>query len=121
MITSIKKEQDITEAIAELEQDSTLQKEQLADCFQQNVQRLKPVNLVKSSAAAVASKPLLKKGLIVAGAGLLAILVLKKINRKSNGNKNLLFMALSGVGTMLIKKTLANGLQRVIKGSVQNR
>lgn len=48
MITEIKNDSDINEAIEALEQTKILQKENLTHSFELKVQSLKPANLIKS-------------------------------------------------------------------------
>jgi len=116
MINQIKKEKDISVAIAELEVDKMFQKEQLADSFHQKVESLKPVNLVKSSAGKVMANPNLKKGLLVTAAGIGTILLLKQMTRKKSGGKGLLFMVVSGIGSILLKRMVATGMRKAFNG-----
>ena len=115
MITEVKNEQDITEAIAALEQDKRLQKQQLTNSFQLKMESLKPANLIKSAAVNVLAKPTLKKGLIFTAISVGGLIIIKKLFSKRCGVKGLLFMALSGAGTMLVKKIVASNVKKIIK------
>jgi hypothetical protein len=115
MIEKVKNELDITEAIAELEQKKMLQKQQLTNNFHKKIQSMQPANLMKAAAVNVMAKPSLKKGLLLTAAGVGGLFILKKIFSKRSGGRGLLFMAISGAGTMLVKKVLATGIKKVIK------
>ncbi len=102
MITEIKNDSDINEAIEALEQTKILQKENLTHSFELKVQSLKPANLIKSVVSQVTTKPSLKKSVLIAAAGLATVLVVKKISSSKSSSKGLLYMALSGAGTILV-------------------
>lgn len=108
-------ENNISEAIAELERDKIRQKEELTESYHQKIESLKPVNLIKSAAGNVMAAPSLKKGLLITAAGIAAVFVIKKVLKKRRGGKGLLFMALSGAATMLVKKMMAKGVSKIIK------
>lgn len=107
MITEIKNQSDLNDAIAELGKDKARQKQNLAENIGQKMQSLDPANIVKSVVGQVTTKPTLKKSLLFAAAGLASVMVLKKLSGRRSGGKGLLFMALSGVGTMVVNKLLA--------------
>jgi len=107
MITEIKNQSDMNDAIAALGQEKALQKQNLAENIGQKMQSLDPANIVKSVVGQVTTKPTLKKSLLFAAAGLASVMVLKKLSGRRSGGKGLLFMALSGVGTMVANKLLA--------------
>ena len=113
MITIIKDERSISEAIAKLEQTKNLQKEQLSNNFKKKIQSLKPGNLLKSATVNVIAKPSLKKGLMLTAGSITAVMLIKKVLRGNNG-KGLFFMLLSGVSTMLVKKIVANGIKKTL-------
>jgi len=107
MITEIKNQSDMNDAIAALGQEKALQKQNLAENIGQKMQSFDPANIVKSVVGKVTTKPTLKKSLLFAAAGLASVMVLKKLSGRRSGGKGLLFMALSGVGTMVANKLLA--------------
>ena len=107
MITEIKNRSDINEAIASLERSKELQKKILREHFEQKIQSLKPANLIKSVVGQVTTKPTVKKWVLITAGGLATAMVLKKILSNRRGGKSFLYMALSGAGTMLVKKLLA--------------
>ena len=107
MITEIKNQTDINEAIEALGQSKILQKQTLTEGFEQKMQSLNPASLIKSAVGQVTIKPSLKKSVLYAAAGVAAVLVLRKMTNRRSGGKGVLFMALSGVGTMLVNKLLA--------------
>ena len=114
MITEIKNENNINEAIAALEQTKALQKQSLAENFEEKMQSLTPANLIKAAASNVMTNPSLKKGLLISAGSTGAVMVLKKILVGSTRGRGLLFLALSGIGTMLVKKMLANRMRKKI-------
>lgn len=107
MITEIKNQTDINEAIEALGQSKILQKQNLTEGFEQKMQSLNPASLIKSAVGQVTIKPSLKKSVLYAAAGVAAVLVLRKMSNRRSGGKGVLFMALSGVGTMLVNKFMA--------------
>lgn len=114
MITKIKNEIDIREAIAVLEQTKALQRRNLTESFEEKIQSLMPANLIKSATNNVMTNLSLKKGLLLAVGGTGVLMVLKKIVFNSIRGRSLLFLALSGAGTMIVKKVIANGIRRTI-------
>jgi len=114
MITKIKNETDIREAIAVLEQTKALQRRNLTLNFEEKIQSLMPANLIKSATNNVMTNLSLKKGLLLTAGGTGVLMVLKKIVFNSIRGRSLLFLALSGAGTMIVKKVIANGIRRTI-------
>lgn len=115
MIAEIKNESNINDTIAALEQKKVVQKQRLIESFEETMYSLKPANLIKSVASNVMMKPSLKKGLLLTAGSTGVVLVLRKILRSSIRGRGLLLMALSGAGTMLAKKIIANVLTKTIK------
>lgn len=115
MIAEIKNESNINDTIAALEQKKVVQKQRLIESFEETMYSLKPANLIKSVASNVMMKPSLKKGLLLTAGSTGVVLVLRKILRSSTRGRGLLLMALSGAGTMLAKKIIANVLTKTIK------
>lgn len=111
MMHEIKNQSDMNEAIAVLGQDKALQKQNLTEHIKQKVQSLDPSNLIKSVVGKVTTNPSMKKNLLLAAAGVATVLVLKKFSARKSGGKSLLFMALSGAGTILAKNFLAKHKQ----------
>ena len=114
MITEIQDERSISNAIARLEQNKILQRQQLTNHFEKKIQSLKPGNLLKSETVNIIAKPSLKKGLMLTAGSITAVMLIKKVLRGGNNGKGLFFMLLSGVSTMLVKKIVANGIKKTL-------
>ena len=114
MIYEIQDEISITNAIAGLEQNKILQRQQLTNHFEKKIQSLKPGNLLKSVTVNIIAKPSLKKGLMLTAGSITAVMLIKKVLRGGNNGKGLFFMLLSGVSTMLVKKIVANGIKKTL-------
>lgn len=114
MITEIQDERSISNAIARLEQNKILQRQQLTNHFEKKIQSLKPGNLLKSATVNIIAKPSLKKGLMLTAGSITAVMLIKKVLRGGNNGKGLFFMLLSGVSTMLVKKMVANGIKKTL-------
>lgn len=113
-ITEIQDETSISNAIARLEQNKILQRQQLTNHFEKKIQSLKPENLLKSATVNIITKPSLKKGLMLTAGSITAVMLIKKVLRVGNNGKGLFFMLLSGVSTMLVKKMVANGIKKTL-------
>ena len=113
-ITEIQDETSISNAIARLEQNKILQRQQLTNHFEKKIQSLKPENLLKSATVNIITKPSLKKGLMLTAGSITAVILIKKVLRGGNNGKGLFFMLISGVSTMLVKKMVANGIKKTL-------
>lgn len=82
MKAEIKNADNLKESIEKLEKSKMAEKEQLANSFHQKIESLKPGNLIKSSLHSFQSKPTLKKGLLLTGAGVGTFILIKKLLTK---------------------------------------
>jgi hypothetical protein len=112
-MNTINNEKDIQEEIERLEQEKALQKEALSEDFGQKLESLKPAALLRSAVDNVRNRPPVQKGVMIAVASIIAMILLKKIFSPAKRKRGIFFMAVSAVTTMLLKKAALNALQQI--------
>lgn len=106
MRSEIKNADSLKERIATLEKSKMAEKEQLAHSFHQKGESLKPGNLLKSSLYRFQSTPTLKTGLLLAGAGIGTVILIKKLLTKPK-----VIMALGLMAARIIAPKLTSRLK----------